>query len=204
MNNFLLLTLMLAVSLQFGCGEREPRTSAAGETVMTDNQLEQRVESQLRGNSALSGVDVDADAGRNMVTLDGTVESEAERNSAVELARNAHPGLMVRNQIDVKPREKSRTEYTEDDARGAREKATQWGDKIGSSLDDAWIHTKITTRLIGDRETPAHRINVDVNNNVVTLRGNVATAEEKAEAERVAMNTDGVKRVINQLKVMAK
>ena len=40
-----------------------------------------------------------------------------------------------------------------------------------------------------------------MNNNVVTLRGTVDTAEQKAEAERVARETDGVKRVINQLRV---
>jgi osmotically-inducible protein OsmY len=204
MKKFLLFTLMLVVSLQYGCGDREARTSAAPEAVMTNGQLEQQVEAQLRGNAAYKDVDVDANADRNMVTLKGTVETEVQRNSAAELARMAHPGVTVNNELKVEPREKSRADYTEEDARGARAKAADWGDKLGSSLDDAWIHTKITTKLIGDTETPAHRINVDVNNNVVTLRGTVSTTEEKMEAERLAMNTDGVKRVINQLKVSAK
>jgi len=74
---------------------------------------------------------------------------------------------------------------------------------VGSSLDDAWIHAKVVTKLIGDTQTPEHKINVDVNNNVVTLRGTVDTADQKAEAERLAKETDGVKRVVDQLKVSA-
>jgi hyperosmotically inducible periplasmic protein len=203
MRKFLILSLTLAVSLSFGCADREQRSEAAGEPAMTDNQLEERVEAQLKTNADVDRADisVDADAERNMVTLSGDVETEGLRNQAIELARNAHPGLMVNSEIEVEPREISRSEYTEEHARSARERATKYGDKIGASLDDAWIHTKITTQLIGDRDTSATEINVDVNNNVVTLRGTVDSAEEKAEATRIAQQTEGVKSVNNQLKV---
>ena len=55
--------------------------------------------------------------------------------------------------------------------------------------------------MLTDKDTPEHKINVDVDHNVVTLRGNVPTLEAKAEAERLAKQTDGVKRVNNMLKV---
>jgi len=58
-------------------------------------------------------------------------------------------------------------------------------------------------KLIGDTKTPERNINVDVVEGAVTLRGNVDTAEAKAEAERVAKETEGVKKVTNQLKVVA-
>jgi osmotically-inducible protein OsmY len=203
MKKYLIYCLMFVVSLQFGCADREDRTEAAGEAAMTDSELEQRVETQIRTDPSLSGTNmsVDADAEQNMVTLSGKVESEEQRNSAVQLARNAHPGIVVNNQITVEPREISRSEYTEEHAREARQKAEQRGDRIGSSLDDAWIHMKITTKLIGDRDTSARQINIDVNNNRVALRGTVDTAEEKAEAERIAKETEGVSSVNNQLKV---
>jgi osmotically-inducible protein OsmY len=194
---------MFVVLVQLGCADRDDRTEAAGEAVMTDSELEQRVETQIRTDPSLSGtnISVDADAEKNIVTLSGKVESEEQRNSAMQLARSAHPGIVVNNEITVEPREVSRSEYTEEHAREARQKAEQHGDKLGSSLDDAWIHTKITTKLIGDRDTSAREINVDVNNNRVTLRGTVDTAEEKAEAERIAKETEGVSSVNNQLKV---
>jgi osmotically-inducible protein OsmY len=92
--------------------------------------------------------------------------------------------------------------YSEQQAREERERAKANKETIGESLDDAWIHAKIVTKLIGDTQTPERKINVDVVEGAVTLRGNVDTAEAKAEAERVAKETDGVKKVTNQLKVM--
>ncbi len=95
-----------------------------------------------------------------------------------------------------------RGQYTEEQARAERAKAKQNKETIGDSLDDAWIHTKVVAKLIGDTKTPERKINVDVVKNVVTLRGTVDTGEAKAEAERVAKDTDGVTKVVNQLKVM--
>jgi len=95
----------------------------------------------------------------------------------------------------------SRSGYTEKQAAEERERAKQSKETIGDTLDDAWIHTKIVAKLIANSDTPERNINVDVVNNVVTLRGTVDTAEAKAEAEKVAKETDGVKSVTNQLKV---
>ena len=98
--------------------------------------------------------------------------------------------------------EMSRREYTEKLAKEARERAKQAGEKIGDTLDDAWIHTKIVAQLIANSTTPERKINVDVVNNVVTLRGTVDTAQAKADAEKIARETEGVKTVKSQLKVV--
>jgi osmotically-inducible protein OsmY len=45
-------------------------------------------------------------------------------------------------------------------------------------------------------------INVDVDKNVVTLRGSVANADQKAKADKAA-HVDGVKGVTNKLEVKA-
>ncbi len=82
--------------------------------------------------------------------------------------------------------------YTEEQAREERARAKGNKETIGDTLDDAWIHAKIVAKLIGDSQTPERKINVDVVNNEVTLRGTVDTAAAKAEAERVAKETDGV------------
>jgi len=92
--------------------------------------------------------------------------------------------------------------YTEEQAREERERAKANKESIGQSLEDAWVHTKIVAKLIGDTQTPERKINVDVVDNVVTLRGQVDTAEAKTEAERLAKETDGVKSVKNELKVV--
>jgi len=91
--------------------------------------------------------------------------------------------------------------YSEEQAREERARAKENKETIGDTLEDAWIHTKIVAKLIGDPKTPERKINVDVVNNEVTLRGTVDSREAKAEAERIAKETDGVKKVVNQLKV---
>jgi osmotically-inducible protein OsmY len=172
---------------------------------MTDTELHQAVQSRLDADPEVSAakLDVDADAKENKVTLKGTVHTESLRLRAVELAKAGRPNLEITDKIDVKPREISRSEYTEEMARDARDRAKTVGDKVGSSVTDAWIHTKITSKLIGDKETPARKINIDVVDGFVTLRGEVNSAVAKDEADRVAKDTEGVKRVRNLLKITA-
>ncbi|HSQ24786.1 MAG TPA: BON domain-containing protein [Pyrinomonadaceae bacterium] len=92
--------------------------------------------------------------------------------------------------------------YSEEQAREERERAKANKETVGQSLEDAWIHTKIVAKLISDSDTPERKINIDVVDGAVTLRGTVETAEAKTEAERIAKETDGVKKVTNQLKVV--
>ena len=183
-----------------GCSTNNPKPSVVS---LSDSDLERIVKAKLSTDPDVSkAISVDANADKNEVKLSGTVPNETLRTRAVDLAKAAKDGLIITDKIDVKPLEVSRSEYTEEMARQAREKATSAGDTLGKSIDDAWIHTKITTKLIGNTETPARKINVDVVDGVVTLRGVVETATAKVEAERVTKTTDGVKRVRNLLKVV--
>jgi len=188
------------------CAPSEPIDGTSKSTTkMTDSELESRIKAKFDSDAQLKAADlsISADADKNEATISGAVGTQALRMRAVNLAKEASPGLVLTDKIDVKPGELSRAEYTEENARNEREKARGTGEKIGNSLDDAWIHTKIVAKLIGNSETPEHKINVDVVNNVVTLRGSVDTAEQKVEAERLAKATEGVTRVVNQLKVGA-
>jgi len=188
------------------CAPTEPgETMSKPNVKMTDSELENKIKARFDSDAQLKAADlsVSANADRNEATLSGTVGTQALRTKAVSLAKEASSGLILTDKIVVKPRELTREEYTEENAREEREKAKGTGEKIGDSLDDAWIHTKIVAKLIGNADTPERKINVDVVNNVVTLRGTVDTNEQKVKAERVAIETEGVKRVVNQLKVGA-
>ncbi|HYW70129.1 MAG TPA: BON domain-containing protein [Pyrinomonadaceae bacterium] len=92
--------------------------------------------------------------------------------------------------------------YSEEQAREERERAKGNKETVGQSLEDAWVHAKVVAKLISDSQTPERKINVDVVDGVVTLRGQVDTAEGKTEAERLTKETDGVKSVKNELKVV--
>jgi osmotically-inducible protein OsmY len=188
-----------------GCSQTGTTTSASAPAAMTDSDLQNAVQSRLNADPELNAakLDVDANAKDNKITLKGTVPTETMRLRAVDLAKAGNPNLEITDKIDVKPREIARSEYTEEMARDARERAKTSGDKIGTSLNDAWIHTKITSKLISDKDTPARKINIDVVDGIVTLRGEVNTPTAKEEADRIAKDTEGVKRVRNLLKVTA-
>jgi hypothetical protein len=105
--------------------------------------------------------------------------------------------------LDPTPTPTPRTKLTEEEAKAERARAKENKETIGDTLEDAWIHAKIVTKLIGDSKTPERSINVDVVNNAVTLRGTVETVEAKIQAEEIAKGTEGVTKVTNQLKVVA-
>jgi osmotically-inducible protein OsmY len=66
---------------------------------------------------------------------------------------------------------------------------------------DATVSTAIKNKLAADPTTSAAKISVDTANGVVTLSGSVPTVAEKAEAERIARNTQGVAQVVNNISV---
>ena len=197
-----IIGLAVAVMLA-GCSNTN--TTASNTPKVSNSDLEQAVKTKLATDQRLqdSKIDVSADADKNQVTLSGTVYTETARTNAVQLTKLAEPGLQVVDKIEVKPGDIPKSAYTEEMAREEREKAKSSGDKIGNSVEDAWIHTKISTKLIADSSTPARKISIDVVNGVVSLRGTVDNNEAKQQAGRIAMETDGVKHVNNLLKVTA-
>jgi hyperosmotically inducible protein len=72
---------------------------------------------------------------------------------------------------------------------------------IGSGLNDSWIWFKTRTALATADDLRDSTINVDVVDAVVTLKGTVASAAQKASAEKVAKGIEGVKSVKNELQV---
>jgi osmotically-inducible protein OsmY len=179
------------------------RADREGMGRMTDIDLEKIIQARIKNDEQLKSADlhVKVNARQNEVTLSGVVQTSAMRDRAVDLARAARFGVVINDQIEIRRREISRSEYTEENAREEREEARKRGESIGDSLDDAWIHTKVVESLSGDSDALRSKINVDVRNNVVTLRGVVETPEQKASSERVAKDTEGVREVINQLKI---
>jgi hyperosmotically inducible periplasmic protein len=197
----LVLTIgILSMITAFSACESKPAEPAAPPK-MTNDDLDRTVTTKINSDVVLARyrIDVDADADKNAVTLSGSVPSQSLRMKAVDAAKAAHAGLAITDKIDVKPDMVDRKDYDEDMAREARERAAKSSESIGDNLDDAWIHTKIRTKLLGEGEFPGGSLNVDVNNNVVTLRGSVSTAADKTKAEQIAKATDGVKSVRNQL-----
>ncbi|HEX8130690.1 MAG TPA: BON domain-containing protein [Pyrinomonadaceae bacterium] len=93
-------------------------------------------------------------------------------------------------------------DYDRDKDRYGRE-AKDAGETIGSGLKDGylWVKTKGSLAAVDDLRDST--INVDVNDGVITLRGNVATPAQKAAAVKTANGIDGKKSVKDELKISA-
>jgi hyperosmotically inducible periplasmic protein len=67
--------------------------------------------------------------------------------------------------------------------------------------DDSSITAKIKAGLAADSDLNPFNIDVTTNDRVVTLQGRVKTEDAREKAERIARETDGVRRVVNLVKV---
>ena len=84
-------------------GSTAPAGSPNKRTKMSNSDLEEAVKAKLRMEEQLrtANLDVDANADKNEVTISGTVQSQQQRNTAIQLAKSA--GVTVNDKIDVKP-----------------------------------------------------------------------------------------------------
>ena len=202
----ILPTIALSAAIaSVGCTTTGTNANTSQDTRQNSSDWEQSIKRELASDPKIAKrkIDVSADAGKNQVTLSGTVYSNAERMEAINDAKAARPGVEVVDNIELKPREIPKRAYTGKMANHEHERSKANGDKLGSSLEDARIHTKIDSKLIADTKVTPRRIKIDVVNGVVTLRGTVDSPEAKAKASSMAMRTVGVKKVNNLLRVRA-
>ena len=190
-------------------------TSLAASQVSTikDGWLIMKVHSEMVDEDVLSGSNIDVDVKNGVVTLQGTVPSEAARSRALAVAKANDGVKSVVDQLKIAPAKGTnmagKVDKAEDKAQAAGEKAADKTvsvtKKTGRAIDDGWIKSKIYAQYMADWNTVLDDsdIDIDVNNNVVTLNGTVKSAAAKAKAVATAKATDGVKSVRDNLRVAA-
>ena len=72
---------------------------------------------------------------------------------------------------------------------------------VACSQSDAGITTAVKSKMAADDTVKAYKIDVDTQNKVVTLSGEVDTPAQREQAVLIARNTKGVSDVIDQLRV---
>ncbi len=118
-------------------------------------------------------------------------------NSNTAILVNATPAGTNTNRSNANI---TREEYDRNRAEYERDKGSS---TIGQSLDDSWIWFKTRTALATADDLRESTINVDVEKEVITLRGTVANEAQKKLAETVARSIEGQKGVRNQLTIRA-
>jgi len=134
---------------------------------------------------------------------DNTANQNATANRNANLNANAvataTPTPVANTNSNRPP---TRAEYEANKERYNRE-AKESGRKVGTGANDTWLWIKTRFDLAAADDLRDSTIHVDVDNDIVTLTGTVASAAQKTRAEAVAKAVEGVKSVRNQLKVQA-
>jgi hyperosmotically inducible protein len=76
--------------------------------------------------------------------------------------------------------------------------------KTGEVMTDGWITSRVSARFVNEDTLKNSDINVDTNDHIVTLKGTVLTSAGRARAGVVARQTEGVRRVVNNLIIGSK
>ena len=76
------------------------------------------------------------------------------------------------------------------------------GQTMGETIDDSYITGAVKTQLASDKMVSLTRVEVETNNGVVYLTGQVQTAEQRSHIGSLASQVKGVKRVVNNVQVI--
>ena len=189
--------------------DRMATAEARQVNAVKDGWIVMKIHSMFIPEDALSGSNIDVDVDHGMVTLKGTVLSEAGRAKAMQIAKSTDGVKGVNDQLRISPAKESTFEKAEDKTVDATKKAghetASLARKTGRKIDDGWIKSKIYAQFLTDWKTVLDdsNIDIDVDNNVVTLNGTVKNSTARAKAVSIARKTDGVKSVKDNLTIAA-
>jgi len=146
-------------------------------TQIDDATIKTEILANLSTNGETNPFRLDVQVSEGVVHLAGTVDSDHERQLAEKEARRVDGVRQVINDIDV-------------------------GDTTGGQMaDDGTITAKVKAKLAASAEINPFNVDVATSQGIVSLVGRVKTEAQKAEAERIARETDGVRGVRNLLEV---
>ncbi len=123
-----------------------------------------------------------------------STNANAGANTATNTSANTSANRASYNaNITREEYERNKGTYTEE--------ARQAGRTIGKGANDGWLWVKVRAALAAAEDLRDSTINVDVENGVVTLSGDVADGNQKVRAVDVAKKVQDVKSVNNKLQV---
>lgn len=150
-----------------------------------------RLETRYATNDDLSALQIDTDVRNGVAYLSGEVESDAHRQLAAEEAADVEGVLSIRNNLQVSGTEGQSDVELESDVT----------EDAGSMAEDLRITSSVMARLKASANTAGLLIDVDTDEQVVTLRGDVPDDNGRELAGLIARNTSGVREVRNRLNV---
>tara|TARA_R110002050_G_scaffold276633_2_gene421894 strand:+ start:3240 stop:3791 length:552 start_codon:yes stop_codon:yes gene_type:complete len=173
---------IIALTL-FTAGSTAAYAGNTWEDKSKDAWLDGKAESTLLFNTNLNSFDINTDVQNGVVVLTGKVESKVDKALAEELVESLDGVASVDNRLTV-----------------LNDKAHE-DSEILASLTDSKVEAVVKTKLLFESEVSGTKIEVEVEDGVVTLIGKVDSDSAKELAIVIAKNTDDVKSVVDRLEV---
>jgi hyperosmotically inducible protein len=133
----------------------------------------------------MTDVTVSQDRDKGTMTLGGSVQGDADKDQAQQLAQQAAPDYTVVNEIGVRPAE-----------------APQAG-AVAGSLDKG-IEDNFAAVVQAHESLRQQSIEATSKNQTLVLRGTVKTEAQKMQAGKLAKTVPNVQQVVNEIKVNPK
>lgn len=167
-----------------------PLAAHADDGDMAEARQEGSVVTAIAVNRHLNPFSIDVDVENGVAKLTGEVESDVDRDLAEEVAKSIDGITKVDNQLTVNP-----DVETKQSAEGEQ--------TLSQSFSSSTTTATIKSKLLWNSNTEGLDINVTTKNGVVTLTGTAQSEAAKDLAGMLAKDTDGVRRVNNEIKVNA-
>ena len=177
-----------AIILTVACGQSDPGITTA-------------VKTKLAADDMVKAYQIDVDTSDRVVTLTGTVETAAAQDQAVLLARQTDGVRDVVDRLNVNPAAAATTGDIREETNEAAREAREEGREAGAVMTDAAVTSAVKTGFLADTAVAGLKIDVDTKAGVVMLNGTVATKAEADRAVSLARETNGVKDVVNNLRI---
>jgi hyperosmotically inducible protein len=157
-----------------GTGAPAPAPSVG--TTIDDTGITARVKSAFVADPDVKSLDITVETRKGEVQLSGFVDSQAQIDRALDVARRTQGVTAVENKLALK------TPGT-----------------VGSAVDDALVTAKVKTALVRDDSVKSADISVRTNKGEVQLSGYVENDAQINRATEVARTIEGVKAVDNKM-----
>lgn len=146
---------------------------------MDDSAITAKVKAALVDHENIKSTDISVKTEQKVVTLSGFVESQAQAEAAVTVAKGVEGVTSVSDKLHVRDSK---------------------SDSVKGYAGDTATTSEIKAKLLADDIVPSRKVKVETTDGVVQLSGTVDSQAQIERAESIAKAVDGVKSVKNDLK----
>ena len=146
---------------------------------MDDSTITAKVKAALVDHESIKSTDIAVKTDQKVVTLSGFVESQAQAEEAVKVAKGVEGVTSVSDKLHVRD-----------------SKSTS----VKGYAGDTATTSEVKAKLLDDDIVTSRKVKVETTDGVVQLSGTVDSKAQSDRAESIAKAVDGVKSVKNDLK----